>query len=155
MMGLPPVGCAPHFLWEYGSQDGECIDYINNVVIQFNYALRYMSSEFIRQHPGSMISYCDTFEGSVDILKNRDRYGEQMYHCYYCQIAFLSLGKNSHYDGITLCRFSDHHWCLLWAGEVWGPVHVCSSTDGVQRRIEPCLVGRVPPHGCCEPNPGW
>jgi len=23
LMGLPPVGCAPHFLWEYGSQNGE------------------------------------------------------------------------------------------------------------------------------------
>ena len=58
-----------------------------SVVIEFNYALRYMSSEFIRQHPDSMISYCDTFEGSVDILENRDRYGEQMHHKYYIQIA--------------------------------------------------------------------
>lgn len=87
LMGLPPVGCAPHFLWEYGSQNGKCIEYINNVVIEFNYALRYMSSEFIRQHPDSMISYCDTFEGSVDILENRDRYGEQMHHKYYILIA--------------------------------------------------------------------
>ncbi|KAG0532810.1 hypothetical protein BDA96_04G139200 [Sorghum bicolor] len=77
LMGLPPVGCAPHFLEEYGSQTGECIDYINNVVIEFNYALRHMSSEFISQHPDSMISYCDTFEGSVDILNNREHYGEQ------------------------------------------------------------------------------
>ena len=78
LMGLPPVGCAPHFLEEYGSQTGECIDYINNVVIEFNYALRHMSNEFISQHPDSMISYCDTFEGSVDILNNRERYGEHM-----------------------------------------------------------------------------
>jgi hypothetical protein len=55
-MGLPPVGCAPRFLWEYGSQNGECIEYINNVVIEFNYA----SSEFTRPHPDSVISYCDT-----------------------------------------------------------------------------------------------
>jgi hypothetical protein len=82
LMGLPPVGCAPHFLEEYGSQNGECIDYINNIVIEFNYALRYMSSEFIRRYPDSMITYCDTFEGSVDILDNRDHYGEQMHHLY-------------------------------------------------------------------------
>jgi hypothetical protein len=56
-------------------------------VIEFNYALRYMSGEFIRQHPDSMISYCDTFEGSVDILENCDRYGKQMHHKYYIQIA--------------------------------------------------------------------
>jgi hypothetical protein len=68
LMGLPPAGCAPHFLEEYGSQNGECIDYINNAVIQFNYALRYMSSESIRQYPDSMITYWDTFEESVDIL---------------------------------------------------------------------------------------
>lgn len=78
LMGLPPVGCAPHFLEEYGSQNGECIDYINNVVIEFNYALKHMSSEFIRQHPDSMISYCDTFEGSVDILNNREHYGQHI-----------------------------------------------------------------------------
>jgi hypothetical protein len=52
-------------------------------VIEFNYGLRYMSSEFIHQYPDSMISYCDTFEGSVDILENRDRYGEQM-HFQFC-----------------------------------------------------------------------
>ena len=64
-----------------------------SVVIEFNYALRYMSSEFIRQHPDSMISYCDTFEGSVDILENRDRYGEQMHHKYYIQIACCPQGS--------------------------------------------------------------
>ena len=80
LMGLHPVGCAPHFLSDHGSQNGECIDYINNVVIEFNYGLRYMSREFIRQYPDPVISYCDTFEGSVDILENRVRYGEQMHH---------------------------------------------------------------------------
>ena len=104
-MGLPPVGCAPHFLSDYGSQNGECIDYINNVVIEFNYGLRYMSSEFIRQYPDSMISYCDTFEGSVDILENRDHYGELILYLN----CVLSLKKALDFDGIATCRLSDHH----------------------------------------------
>ncbi|XP_062218865.1 GDSL esterase/lipase At1g29660-like [Phragmites australis] len=95
LMDLPPVGCAPHFLEEYGSQNGECIDYINNVVIEFNHTLSYMSSEFIRHHPDSMISYCDTFEGSVDILNNRDRYGF-VTTTYACR----GLGK---YGGLIMC----------------------------------------------------
>ncbi|KAK3156639.1 hypothetical protein QOZ80_2AG0109890 [Eleusine coracana subsp. coracana] len=95
LMGLPPVGCAPHFLEEYGSQNGECIDYINNVVIEFNYALRFMSSEFIRQYPDSMITYCDTFEGSVDILNNRDLYGFVT-----TTDACCGLGK---YGGLIMC----------------------------------------------------
>ncbi|RLN10013.1 uncharacterized protein C2845_PM11G17450 [Panicum miliaceum] len=73
LMGLPPVGCAPHFLEEYGSQSGECIDYINNVVIEFNYALRHMSNEFISQHPDSMISYC--FVTTTDACCGLGKYG--------------------------------------------------------------------------------
>ncbi|CAO1947320.1 unnamed protein product [Urochloa humidicola] len=95
LMGLPPVGCAPHFLEEYGSQSGECIDYINNVVIEFNYALRHMSNEFISQHPDSMISYCDSFEGSVDILNNCERYGFVT-----TTDACCGLGK---YGGLIMC----------------------------------------------------
>ncbi|WVZ96903.1 hypothetical protein U9M48_042483 [Paspalum notatum var. saurae] len=122
LMGLPPVGCAPHFLEEYGSQTGECIDYINNVVIEFNYALRYMSSEFVRQHPGSMISYCDTFEGSVDILNNRERYGFVT-----TTDACCGLGK---YGGLIMCVLpqmacsdaSSHVW--------WDEFH---PTDAVNR----------------------
>ncbi|OEL29176.1 GDSL esterase/lipase 7 [Dichanthelium oligosanthes] len=130
LMGLPPVGCAPHFpvgcaphfLEEYGSQSGECIDYINNVVIEFNYALRYMSSEFIRQHPDSMISYCDTFEGSVDILNNRERYGFVT-----TTDACCGLGK---YGGLIMCVLpqmacsdaSSHVW--------WDEFH---PTDAVNR----------------------
>ncbi|KAL6877517.1 hypothetical protein ACP4OV_012732 [Aristida adscensionis] len=122
MMGLPPIGCAPHFLEEYGSQSGECIDYINNVVIEFNYALRYMSNEFIRHHPDSMISYCDTFEGSVDILNNRDRYGFVT-----TTDACCGLGK---YGGLIMCVLpqmacsdaSSHVW--------WDEFH---PTDAVNR----------------------
>ncbi|KAJ1262068.1 hypothetical protein BS78_09G079000 [Paspalum vaginatum] len=122
LMGLPPVGCAPHFLEEYGSQTGECIDYINNVVIEFNYALRHMSSEFISQHPDSMISYCDTFEGSVDILNNRERYGFVT-----TTDACCGLGK---YGGLIMCVLpqmacsdaSSHVW--------WDEFH---PTDAVNR----------------------
>ncbi|CAL4945448.1 unnamed protein product [Urochloa decumbens] len=122
LMGLPPVGCAPHFLEEYGSQSGECIDFINNVVIEFNYALRHMSNEFIIQHPDSMISYCDTFEGSVDILNNRERYGFVT-----TTDACCGLGK---YGGLIMCILpqmacsdaSSHVW--------WDEFH---PTDAVNR----------------------
>uniref|UniRef100_A0A452Z4R2 GDSL esterase/lipase n=1 Tax=Aegilops tauschii subsp. strangulata TaxID=200361 RepID=A0A452Z4R2_AEGTS len=96
LMGPPPVGCAPHFLSDYGSLNGECIDYINNVVIEFNYGLRYMSREFIRQYPDPVISYCDTFEGSVDILENRVRYVKWS-------------AKSSHFGGTATRRLSDYH----------------------------------------------
>lgn len=40
-VGLGPLGCAPHFLWERNSTDRECIEEINNMVMAYNLALRY------------------------------------------------------------------------------------------------------------------
>ena len=76
VMGLAPIGCTPHYLWQYGSENGECVDEINNVVIEFNYAMKYMVYELNHELPGAMITFCDAFEGSMDILTNRQRYGE-------------------------------------------------------------------------------
>lgn len=75
-MGLAPIGCTPHYLWEYKSVNGECVDAINNVVVNFNYAMRYMVDELNRNLSDAMIIFYDAFEGSMDILANRRRYGE-------------------------------------------------------------------------------
>ncbi|CAD6247284.1 unnamed protein product [Miscanthus lutarioriparius] len=124
LMDLPPVGCAPHFLEEYSSQTGECIDYINNVVIEFNYALRHMSSEFISQHPDSMISYCDTFEGSVDILNNREHYGFVITTDACCGLGMGMYGDAVRHPGVVQ---SAHQDVLSF-----GP-----ATDGKTEAVEP------------------
>ncbi|KAJ0604067.1 putative triacylglycerol lipase [Helianthus annuus] len=41
VMGLAPIGCAPYYLWQYNSQNGECIKPINNVILEFNFVMRY------------------------------------------------------------------------------------------------------------------
>lgn len=84
-----------------------------------------MSSEFIRQYPDSMISYCDTFEGSVDILESRDRYGFLT-----TTDACCGLGK---YGGLFICVLpqmacsdaSSHVW--------WDEFH---PTDAVNRILD-------------------
>lgn len=76
VMGLAPIGCTPHYLWQYGSENGECVDEINNVVIEFNYAMKYMVYELNHELQGAILTFCDAFEGSMDILTNRQRYGE-------------------------------------------------------------------------------
>ncbi|XP_072964345.1 GDSL esterase/lipase 7 [Typha angustifolia] len=95
VMGLAPIGCTPHYLWEYGSANGKCIDEINNVIIEFNYAMRYMVDELSHELPGATMTFCDAFEGSMDILENRRRYGFVT-----TTNACCGLGK---YGGLIMC----------------------------------------------------
>lgn len=78
VMGLPPIGCAPHYLWQYKSSSGECIEEINNMVMELNFVMRYMIEELGRKLRYSNIIFCDVFEGSMDILKNHERYGKTL-----------------------------------------------------------------------------
>ncbi|PON45196.1 Lipase [Parasponia andersonii] len=75
IMGLPPIGCAPHYLWQYGSLNGECIEEINNMVMEFNFAMRYTIEELGWKLRNSSIIFCDVLDASMDILQNHDSYG--------------------------------------------------------------------------------
>ncbi|KAL2347951.1 hypothetical protein Fmac_001951 [Flemingia macrophylla] len=73
--GLAPIGCAPHYLSQYGSQNGECVEQINDMAVEFNFLTRYMVQNLDAELPDANIIFCDVFEGSMDILKNHERYG--------------------------------------------------------------------------------
>lgn len=88
-MGLPPIGCAPHYLCEYRVKDGQCVEEINNMVMEFNFVMRYMIEELGEELPYSNIIFCDVFQGSMDILKNSERYGER-----FCKLVSLPLNKS-------------------------------------------------------------
>uniref|UniRef100_A0A2N9FE35 SGNH hydrolase-type esterase domain-containing protein n=1 Tax=Fagus sylvatica TaxID=28930 RepID=A0A2N9FE35_FAGSY len=75
VMGLAPIGCAPHYMWEYRSENGECIESINDMVREFNFVMRYMIEELGEELPDSNIIFCDVFESSMDIIKNHESYG--------------------------------------------------------------------------------
>lgn len=75
-MGLAPIGCSPYYLWLYGSQNGECVKEINDMIMEFNFVMRYMLEELGEELHDANIIFCDVFEGSMDILKNYKRYGE-------------------------------------------------------------------------------
>lgn len=76
VMGLAPIGCAPYYLWLYGSRPGECVKVINDMIMEFNFVMRYMLEELGEELYDTKIIYCDVFEGSMDILKNYKSYGE-------------------------------------------------------------------------------
>lgn len=80
VMGLAPLGCAPYYLWLYESENGECVEMINDMIVEFNFAMRYMVEELNHELVGANVIFCDAFEGSMDIMKNSDHYGEKNPH---------------------------------------------------------------------------
>lgn len=77
VMGLAPIGCAPHYLSQYRMKDGQCVEEINDTVMEFNFVMRYMIEELREELPDSNIIFCDVFEGSMDIIKNSEHHGER------------------------------------------------------------------------------
>ncbi|GER57584.1 GDSL esterase/lipase, partial [Striga asiatica] len=77
VMGLAPLGCAPYYLWLYQSKTGQCIETINDMILEFNFAMRFMVEELNRKLLDANIIFCDALEGSMDIIKNHNRYGEK------------------------------------------------------------------------------
>ncbi|KAF3333148.1 GDSL esterase/lipase 7 [Carex littledalei] len=134
VMGLPPIGCTPHYLWEYDSVYGDCVEQINNMVVQLNFAMTYMVHKLNLELHGATFTFCDTFEGSMDIFRNRDRYGFVT-----TTDACCGLGK---YGGMVMCLFpemacknaTNHVWWdefhpteavnLILADDVWSGKHI-------------------------------
>lgn len=74
-MGLPPIGCAPYYLQRYKSNNGECVEEINDMIMEFNFFMRYMTDELLHELPDAGIIFCDVFQGSMDIIRNHKNYG--------------------------------------------------------------------------------
>ncbi|KAL8238868.1 hypothetical protein R6Q59_015435 [Mikania micrantha] len=123
MMGLAPIGCAPYYLWQYNSQNGECVQPINNLIMEFNFVMRYTIEELNKELVDANIIFCDAYVGSMDILKNKDQYGFSV-----SDTACCGLGR---YNGWIMClspgmacRNATNH---LW----WDQFHPTSAVNEI------------------------
>ncbi|KAE9606531.1 hypothetical protein Lal_00013953 [Lupinus albus] len=108
--GLAPIGCAPNYLWQYGSVNGECVEQINDMAIEFNFLMRYKIDKLAMELPGANIIFCDVFEGSMDILKNHELYGFNI-----TTEACCGVGK---YNGWIMC-LSAEMACNNASNHIW------------------------------------
>ncbi|KDP25283.1 hypothetical protein JCGZ_20439 [Jatropha curcas] len=133
VMGLAPIGCAPHYLWRFNSKNGECIREINDMIMEFNFFMRFMIEELGQELPDAKLIFCDMYEGSMDIIKNHERYGFNV-----TTDACCGLGK---YKGWIMClapemacnNASNHIWWdqyhptdavnAILADNVWNGLH--------------------------------
>ncbi|WOH11661.1 hypothetical protein DCAR_0831151 [Daucus carota subsp. sativus] len=131
--GLAPIGCAPYYLWQYRSRNGKCVQMINDMITEFNFAVRYMVDGLNQKLQDADIIFCDIFEGSMDIIKNHDRFGFNV-----TTEACCGLGR---YKGVITCmtpemsckNASNHIWWdqfhptdtvnAILADNVWSSMH--------------------------------
>ncbi|KAK9674060.1 hypothetical protein RND81_12G208300 [Saponaria officinalis] len=110
VMGLAPMGCAPHYLWQHKSKNGECIQDINNMIREFNFVMRYTIKQLNQELPDAKIIFCDTYEGSMDIIDNHERYGFRV-----TTEACCGLGS---YKGWIMC-LSPEMACPNASAHIW------------------------------------
>ncbi|MFS7927125.1 putative triacylglycerol lipase [Helianthus anomalus] len=103
VMGLAPIGCAPYYLWQYNSQNGECIKPINNVILEFNFVMRYTVEELNKELVDANIIFCDAYAGSMDILKNKDQYENANHRDHPC-----TFGKRWGLNVLESANHRDH-----------------------------------------------
>lgn len=65
---MGPLGCAPRFLWESNSIYGECLEEVNNMIIEYNFAMKYMVQQLNEKLLDANIVFRDIYDGIMDIL---------------------------------------------------------------------------------------
>ncbi|CAI8589329.1 unnamed protein product [Vicia faba] len=121
--GLAPIGCAPRYMWEYGIQNGECVEPINDMAVEFNFLMRYIVEKLAEELPSANIIFCDVYEGSMDILKNHDSYGFTI-----TSEACCGFGK---YKGWFMCLSSEMA-CRNASNYIWwDQFHPTGTVNGI------------------------
>eukprot|EP00249_Psilotum_nudum_P037063 c938_g1_i1 orf=296-1387(+) len=72
-----PLGCIPSQLAARNSQNGECVQYINNMVLSFNSGLERLVNQLNADLPGSKFIYADTFSAVFSYSSSPATYGFQ------------------------------------------------------------------------------
>ncbi|KAJ7295778.1 hypothetical protein O6H91_Y164500 [Diphasiastrum complanatum] len=74
VFGVGPLGCIPSQLNQRNSP-GPCIQFINDLVVNFNNGARQMLTFLNAQLPGSSFVFGDTYSAFVEQFNNPNRYG--------------------------------------------------------------------------------
>ena len=73
--GIGPLGCIPSQLVRQKSVNGECSDYVNNMIQDFNFGLKSILEELDAQFTDAKIVYADSFNPVLNYVHNPTKYG--------------------------------------------------------------------------------
>jgi len=100
---------------------------INDMILEFNFLMRYMVEELAQELSDAVVIFCDAFVASMDIIKNNDLYGDHQssLNCLSPTVVFLLLiTHDSVFQNTCFCihlksplcslfRFRCRYRCLL------------------------------------------
>ncbi|KAL8110771.1 hypothetical protein AgCh_026495 [Apium graveolens] len=75
LAGVPPLGCIPSQLAIGQPPEGECVDYVNQILGTFNEGLRSLVISLNRDHPGAVFVYGNIYGIVGDMLYNPHNFG--------------------------------------------------------------------------------
>lgn len=84
--GVGQIGCIPYQLARYNGNGSRCNEEINSAITLFNTGIKRMVDVFNRGRlPGAKFVYLDSFQSSIDLVKNARKYGRIFFSIYiYC-----------------------------------------------------------------------
>ncbi|EFJ34001.1 hypothetical protein SELMODRAFT_230518 [Selaginella moellendorffii] len=75
VVSMPPIGCCPQSLFKFGSKNGECIDFVNKLAVDYNVGLKSLLVEVERSLPGLRTVYTDSYYSFMSIYNNPSQHG--------------------------------------------------------------------------------
>ncbi|GKB40113.1 GDSL esterase/lipase 7-like protein [Tanacetum coccineum] len=140
VMGLGPIGCAPFYLWQYGSENEACIKMLNNMILEFNSLMRFTIEELLEELTDANIIFCDAFQ---DIRQYTRFILNGSIFRIRCDTACCGLGRYNRWmmcysPGMACSNASYHLWWdqfhpmaagnKILADNVWSGLHTITHT---------------------------
>ncbi|KAI3972113.1 hypothetical protein MKW92_020140 [Papaver armeniacum] len=92
LFGLGPLGCVPIQITAKGSEDRKCLENENAETQLYNAKLKKLTGKLPETLPGSNISYLNTYDAVLDMVKNPQKYGFVETNRGCCGTGFLEMG---------------------------------------------------------------
>ncbi|XP_050253047.1 GDSL esterase/lipase At1g71250 [Quercus robur] len=93
LTGVGPLGCIPYERASGQAQPGRCVDYVNQILGNFNEGLRSLVTQLNTNHPGAMFLYGNTYAAFGDIINSPATYGFSVADKACCGIGGSYLGQ--------------------------------------------------------------
>ncbi|GAB2214815.1 hypothetical protein Drorol1_Dr00019179 [Drosera rotundifolia] len=119
-LGILPLGCAPRTRFEWSSiklrenKERGCIKEINQLVSEYNVKLREQIYDLKIKLPDLHITFCDVYQGVMDVLAKPNRYGFKDVTTACCGIGWLGARVGCLSRSVACNHSSSHVWWDLY-----------------------------------------
>ncbi|EFJ30459.1 hypothetical protein SELMODRAFT_89823 [Selaginella moellendorffii] len=143
--GAGPIGCIPYQLTVNFQRNSTCAPQPNELVLNFNKALRQTVFDLNRQFPDAKFVYVNTYDTVTTVIKNPGKYGFANSDTACCGTGGPYRGLISCIPSVSVCSNRTEHF-------FWDPYHTSEAAnyvlgkgilEGDQSVVEPINVRQL------------